>query len=246
MYDLLPHNSLETVALVAGASGGLGGEIAKELSKVGFHVALHCQNNPAAAETLAGTIEHGRVFIADVSSAESVKRMIEGVEQWKGRLDLIVNSAGVTHEALIVKTTVADFDNVINTNLKGAFNLIKFGAALMKKGSGGQIINISSYTAFKGSSGLAAYAASKAALSGLSLSAARELAGDCIRVNVVLPGFMLTRMGLESSVQARKTAVSENLLCRYGNPHSVARFIAQLAENKDITGQVFNLDGRPL
>ncbi len=233
------------VALVIGASGGLGSEVACVLSKAGFYVALHCYHNREAAEALVEkNIEHGRVFSAEVSSAESVKSMIEEVEQWKGRLDLIVNSSGVTHEALLVKTSVADFDSVINTNLKGAFNLIKFGGSLMKKGFGGQIINISSYAAFKGSAGLAAYAASKAALLGLSLSAARELAGVGIRVNIVLPGFMLTRMGREASKQSREIAVSENILCRYSTPDLVAKFIAQLAESDNITGQVFNLDGR--
>jgi len=233
------------VALVIGASGGLGSEVACVLSKAGFHVALHYYHNRKVAEALVEkNIEHGRVFSADVSSAESVKRIIKEVEQWKGRLDLIVNNSGVTHEALLVKTSVADFDSVINTNLKGAFNLIKFGAALMKKDFGGQIINISSYAAFKGSAGLAAYAASKAALLGLSLSAARELASVGIRVNIVLPGFMLTRMGREASKQSREIAVSENLLCRYSTPGLVAKFIAQLAESDNITGQVFNLDGR--
>ena len=237
---------MKKVALVAGASGGLGGAVTTALSDAGFYVALHYYNNHASAEALAKSIEHSRVFSADVSDAESVKRMIEKVEAWQGRLDLIVNNAGVTHEALFVKTSDEDFDKVMDINLKGAFNVMKFGAALMKKGSGGQIINISSYAAFKGSAGLAVYAASKAALSGLSLSAARELAVAGIRVNTILPGFMLTKMGSKASSRARETAVSGNLLCRYSNPSSVARFIAQLAETEDITGQVFNLDGRLL
>lgn len=183
-----------------------------------------------------------RVFTADLSHSAAVSAMMRDVGNWRSRLHLIVNAAGITHESLLLRTSPDDFDRVAAANLTSAFNLIRFGAPLVERG--GHIVNISSYSAVKGKAGLSAYAASKSALTGLSLSAARELAEHGVCVNVLLPGYMLTEMGRSASEQGRQEALRNNLLHRYSDPAATARFIAWLAGEPTITGQVFNLDGR--
>lgn len=183
-----------------------------------------------------------RVFRADLSNSESACEMIRDVAKWLGSLHLIVNAAGITRESLLMKTSPDDFDRVCGANLTAAFNLVRFGAPLVERG--GHIVNISSYSAVKGKAGLSAYAASKSALIGFSLSAARELAEHGVCVNVLLPGYMLTEMGQSASEQSREDALRENLFHQYSDPAATARFIAWLAGEPTITGQVFNLDGR--
>lgn len=204
---------------------------------------MHCFRNCRKAEKLRDKFGNdSRLFAADLSNSAAVSAMMRDVENWRSRLHLIVNAAGITHESPLLRTSPDDFDRVTGANLTAAFNLIRFGAPLVERG--GHIVNISSYSAVKGKAGLSAYAASKSALIGLSLSAARELAEHGVCVNVLLPGYMLTEMGQSASEQSRQDALRDNLFHQYSDPAATARFIAWLAGEPTITGQVFNLDGR--
>jgi len=162
-----------------------------------------------------------------------------------GRLDVVINNAGVAKDNLLLRQSEEEWDATIETNLTGCFHVIREAAPLMKSSGGGHIINISSYSGVKGKVGQAAYSASKAALIGLTVSAARELAGYHIRVNAVIPGYMMTEMGAQSP-KAIKQAEEENLLHTLTDPVHIARGITAIAEMDYITGQVISLDSRIL
>lgn len=231
-------------ALVTGASGGLGSEISRALAEAGLDLVVHYHRGRDRAEKLAADTGARRVVGADLSVPEGAESLVSHMEAEYGSLDVLVNCAGVTEEALLVKTGTDVFERVIHANLYSTFYMIRKAAPLMGRGGGGHIINISSHAAFSGRKGLSAYSAAKAALAGFSLSAAMELADLGIRVNVILPGYMLTAMGLASSEAAKDEALSEHILGKFGSPASVGRFVAWLVETDNITGQVFNLDGR--
>lgn len=232
------------VCLVTGASGGLGRATALSFGSRGHRVAVHFRERKAEADSAAGKIKESLVLQADVRNYAEVKIMVSKIiGQW-GRLDVLINNAGITKESLLIKTSEQDFDDIINTNLKGPFHLIRAAGRQMMKQKSGHIINISSYTGLKGREGLAAYSAAKAGLLGLTRTAAEELSGYNVLVNAVLPGYMLTDMGKDSSGKAREHALRESLIKEYSDPDTVAEFICNLIEAKGITGQVFNLDSR--
>jgi len=234
------------VCLITGSSRGLGKSIALAFGKRGHQVAVHYKEKKEEAEDIASQIKEAAALKADVRNFEEVKSLVDKVISRWGRIDLCVNNAGITKEALLVKTSEREFNDVVDTNLKGPFNVMRAVAPFMVKQKGGHIINISSVAGVKGKAGLSAYSASKAGLIGLTLSAARELSGYQIMVNAVLPGYMLTDMGLSSNDDAKKLALSESLVKDFVNPDNVAGFICHLSEMKDVTGQVFNLDSRIL
>ena len=232
------------VCLVTGSSRGFGKAIAISFGKMGCSVVVHYKDNAAAAEDVASMINRSLVLGADVRDGKEVKALVDRViEKW-GRIDVLVNNAGITKEALLIKTTEQDFDDAVNTNLKGAFNFMRAAGRHMMKQKSGHIINISSYAGIKGKEGLSAYSASKAGLIGLTKTAARELSRYNIMVNAVLPGYMLTDMGMDSSDKGKELALKESLVKDYSNPDNVAEFISYLSGTKGITGQVFNLDSR--
>ncbi|RMD53552.1 MAG: SDR family oxidoreductase, partial [Nitrospirae bacterium] len=159
------------------------------------------------------------------------------------RIDVLINNAGITEEKLLIKMEEEDFLRVLGVNLKGAFFITKELLPLMIK-HGGHIIYISSISALKGQIGLASYSASKAGLIGVMRSLSRELAPYNIRVNAILPGYMMTDMGCGASEIAKHRALEESLLRRYTDPEEVADFIEYLINTKGVTGQVFNIDSR--
>jgi 3-oxoacyl-[acyl-carrier protein] reductase len=248
------------VCLVTGSSRGLGKAIALALGIRGHRVVIHYRDKKSEAEAVASQIKESIVLQADVRNFNEVKSLVdEVVKQWGG-IDVLVNNAGVTKEALLMKTSEKDFDMVIDTNLKGAFNFLRTAASYMinphfeKGGQGGilknqsarHIISISSFAGLKGKAGLSAYSASKAGLIGLTMSAAQEFSEYNIMVNAVLPGYMLTDMGIESNEKAKEVALHDSLVKEFSNPDNVAEFICYLAGTTGITGQVFNLDSRIL
>ncbi|MCI0469943.1 MAG: SDR family oxidoreductase, partial [Nitrospirae bacterium] len=172
---------------------------------------------------------------------EEMRRMADAVKENWGKVDVLVNNAGLIKDSILMRTSEEDWDRVIDVNLKGVFNAISVFAPLMN--DGGHIINISSYSGLKGREGQSAYSASKAALLGLTKSAAIELAGYKIRVNAVLPGYMPTRMGM-SSDEAMQKARTESLLKTISDPMEAAGFIVWLSKTDNITGQIFCLDSR--
>ena len=231
-------------ALITGASRGLGKQIALTLSARGYQVAVNYATSEKEAFDVAERAG-GMSFAlrADVGAARQVKEMAIQIEKRFGRLDAVINNAGITKDNLLLRQSEDDWDRVINTNLKGCFNVMKVMAPLMKKSGGGHILNISSYSGVKGKAGQAAYSASKAALIGLSHTVARELAPYGIRVNVLLPGYMMTEMGTGAQ-RAMEKAQEDSISKDLSDPQEVAEFVAYLLGTTNITGQVFSLDSR--
>jgi len=177
----------------------------------------------------------------DVGKTDEMQAMAEEVSRrWKVA-DVLVNNAGVSCDSLLLKQSEEDWEKTMTINLKGVFNAIRAFVPLMKHG--GHIINISSYSGLKGKTGQAAYSASKAALLGLSRSAAIELAPAGIRVNAILPGYMATDMG-KASAGALSGAREESLLKTLSDPEEVSDFVLYLSGTSNITGQIFSLDSR--
>ncbi len=232
------------ICLVTGSSRGLGKAVALAFGREGHRVVVHYRERAAEAEETASLLRESMVLGADVRNSAEVGALVgEVIKKW-GRIDVLVNNAGITREALLIRTTERDFDEVAGVNLKGAFNLIRAVAPGMAERKRGHIINISSIAGIRGREGLAAYSASKAALAGLTLSAAKELGAYNIMVNAVLPGYMLTAMGTEAAGKARQAALRDSIVKDFSDPDRVARFICHLSGTTGITGQVFNLDSR--
>lgn len=232
------------VALITGASGGLGRQLSLTLSAQRYSVAANYVSSDREADNLIKTIGNNSLALkADVGDSKQVRTMADKVKKEFGRLDVIINNAGITKDNLLLKQTELEWDVIINTNLKGCFNVIRAFAPLMAQSGGGHIINISSYSGMKGKAGQAAYSASKAALIGLTVSAAQELSGYNIRANAVLPGYMMTEMGIKGQ-KAADNAKQESALKRLSEPKEAADFILYLVKTENITGQVFCLDSR--
>ena len=231
--------------MVTGGSRGLGAEAVLALSASGFSVAFCYLNSHYDAQgVLSGMAgPDAMAFQCDVTDPGHVSVMASILERAWGRLDLLVNNAGISRDALILRTTEDEWDAHMNVNLRGAFNMTRGLAGLMASSGGGHIINVSSRSGLRGKSGQAAYGASKAALMGLTMSSAREFASDGIRVNAVLPGYMPTEMGL-AAPWAMESARSRSLLGSLGDASDVASFIKWLAETTTVTGQVFSIDSR--
>ncbi len=234
------------VCLITGSSRGLGKAIALALGKRGHQIVVHYKGREKEAEDVASCIGKSVVLRADVRVFDEVRVLVDEVIKKWGRIDVLVNNAGVTREALLLKTSEKDFDEVVDTNLKGPFNFIHAVAPFMTEKKGGHIINISSIAGLKGKAGLPAYSASKSGLIGLTMSAASELSVYDIMVNAVLPGYLLTDMGRSSSDKAKGIALKDSLVKDFSNTDNVVEFICYLSETKGITGQVFNLDSRIL
>ena len=234
------------VCLITGSSRGLGKVVALAFSKRGHQVVIHYKDRKNEAEEVASQIKDSFALKADVGDFNEVKTLVNDVINKWGRIDVLINNAGITKEALLIKTSEKDFDDVVNTNLKGPFNFIRTVGRHMMKQKSGHIINVSSFAGVKGKEGLSAYSASKAGLTGLTKTAAKELSRYNIMVNAVLPGYMLTDMGTEANDRAKETALKESLVKNFSEPDNVAEFICYLSETTGITGQVFNLDSRIL
>jgi len=239
---------MRKVVIVTGASHGLGRAVALRFGLEGWNVAVNYFSSEEEAERASNEIIKSGgdafAFRADVRDLSQVEAMVDAtIKRW-GRIDVLVNNAGVGTGGLMVKLSEATWDAVVDTNLKGAFNCIKAASKYFIKQRSGHVINISSILGVRGKTGQAAYTSSKAGLIGLTKAAAVELAPRNIQVNAVLPGYMLTDMGNTASEKAKDEALSDNLLKRYSDPAEVADFICHLAGMKAVSGQVFNLDSR--
>lgn len=237
------------VAIVTGASRGIGRAIARTLAQNGATVILNYNGSPEAAEAVVaeihaagGTAEAWKCNVADPAASEA---FAGDVLKKYGRVDILVNNAGITRDNLIVRMTEEEFDAVLDTNLKGAFHMMKHLTKAFMKQRYGKIINISSVSGILGNAGQANYSASKAGLIGLTRSAARELASRHICVNAVAPGFIRTDMTEQLPENVRENAVKTIPLGKMGSPEDVAQAVLFLAgEASDyITGQVLCVDG---
>ena len=234
------------VALVTGASRGIGLAIAHALAAGGATLALVARDEVRARTAAAELPGDGhRAYAADVADSTAVDALIKRVEEEVGGIDVLVNNAGVTRDNLLMRLKDDDWDVVVDTNLRGAFNTIRAVSRGMMKRRTGRIINISSVVGITGNKGQANYAASKAGLIGLTKSVARELASRGILVNAVAPGYIETDMTAELPDAAREALLGQIALGRLGQPEDVAgvvRFLAGPAAQY-LTGQVLVVDG---
>ncbi len=185
------------------------------------------------------------VYQCNVSDFEKCQAFIQDVIKTYGRLDILVNNAGITRDGLLMKMSEEDFDKVIETNLKGTFNTIRFASRQMLKQRSGRIINMSSVVGIAGNAGQANYASSKAGVIGLTKAVARELASRGITVNAIAPGFIETEMTAVLSDAVKEASVAQIPLGRFGKPEDIAKTAAFLASDDAgyITGQVIQVDG---
>lgn len=237
------------VALVTGASRGIGKAIACKLAREGAKVIINYNGSKEKAEAVKSEIEaaggQAEVYQCDVSDYTACETFIQTVIKEEGSLDILVNNAGITKDGLLMKMSEEDFDKVLDTNLKGAFNTIRFASRQMLKQKSGRIINMSSVVGVIGNAGQANYAASKAGVIGLTKAAARELASRGITVNAIAPGFIETDMTDVLSDKVREASEAQIPLGHFGKPEDVAAAAAFLASEEAgyITGQVLHVDG---
>ena len=235
--------------VVTGATRGIGKEIAFTLVENGANVAINYRTFNESIERLVEDLRRfGTNVVAikcDISSEEDIKRFIVEAKIQLGTIDVLVNNAGITKDGLLVRMKETDFQDVLDVNLKGTFMCTREVATIMMKQRYGKIINISSVVGVIGNAGQCNYAASKAGVIGFSKSAARELAGRNITVNVIAPGFIKTDMteGLNESV--KETMLKGIPLKRIGEPKDIANLVLFLSSDLSnyITGQVINVDG---
>lgn len=236
------------VALVTGASQGIGRACALKLAKSGASVALVARNRQKLEE-LAGEINSsgGRAFVAaaDLENEDQIKAAFKSVAAEFGKIEILVNNAGITRDQLIMRMKRADWDAVINTNLTSAYLCTQQAITSMLKQRWGRIINITSVFGQTGQAGQANYAASKAGLIGLTMAIAREVGSRSITCNAVAPGFIETAMTSELSDDLKQGALKMIPLGRVGTPEEVASCVAFLASEEAgyITGHVLNVNG---
>ncbi len=240
------------VALVTGASRGIGAAVVRAMAGRGYAVALNCssENSLKEAEALAQEIGakfnvETACFRVDVSQFDAVKEMTAAIMEKWGRIDVLVNNAGITRDGLLMRMSEEAFDQVIEVNLKGAFNCVRHVAPIMMKQRAGHIVNVSSVVGLYGNAGQVNYSASKAGIVGLTKSAAKELAPRGVTVNAVAPGFIETSMTQAMGEKAIEAVRDRIAMKEFGKPEDVASAVAFLAsdEARYITGQVLAIDG---
>lgn len=236
-------------AIVTGASRGIGRAVALRLAHDGFTVAVNYRSAEAEAlslvEEIAGAGGTAGAFQADVSDFDGAGRLVQAAIEAFGAVDVLVNNAGITRDRLIPMMSEADFNDVVRTNLNGCFNMIRHVYRPMMKQRSGCIVNVSSVVGLHGNAGQANYAASKAGIVGLTLSAAQELGGRGVRVNAVAPGYVRTDMTEALNDEQRGRIAERITLGRLGAPEDIAGVVAFLCspDAAYITGQVISVDG---
>ena len=237
------------VAVVTGASRGIGRAIALELGRRGNFVVVNYNGSAEKAEAVKQEIQaaggEACAMQCDVSDYGACEAFLKDVIKEYKRIDILVNNAGVTRDGLLMQMKEEDFDTVVDTNLKGAFHTIRFAARQMLKQRSGRIINLSSVVGLRGNGGQVNYSASKAGIIGLTKSAAKELASRGITVNAIAPGFIETEMTAVLPEETKAATLKEIPLQKFGKPEDVAQAAAFLASEEAayITGQVLCVDG---
>ncbi|MEK3887009.1 3-oxoacyl-[acyl-carrier-protein] reductase [Bacillus sp. FSL K6-3431] len=236
-------------ALVTGASRGIGREIAIALAKEGANVLVNYSGSEAKAkEVVDEIIALGRKAIAyqcNVANSEDVKGMVKETINQFGSLDILVNNAGITRDNLLMRMKEDEWDDVINTNLKGVFLCTKAVSRQMMKQRSGRIINIASIVGVIGNPGQANYVAAKAGVIGLTKTAAKELATRGITVNAVAPGFITTDMTDKLDEEVKTAMLKQIPLGKFGDPQDIAKVVSFLAseDGNYLTGQTIHVDG---
>ena len=233
------------VALITGSSRGIGLEIAKHLAKTGYQVVLNGRSEigAEALQEFEGSEFPVTQVTGDISDFDVSKKIIDQVIDEFGKIDVLINNAGITRDGLIMRMKEEDFDSVLSTNLKGTFNMCRHVTQPMLRKKTGTIINMSSVVGVTGNAGQTNYAASKAGVIGLTKSLARELSSRRITVNAIAPGYIETEMTDVLSDKVKKTMFDQIPLKRFGKAEEIAQTVDFLINNRYITGQVIEVNG---
>jgi len=239
----------DKVAVVTGASRGIGRAIAMELARRGAKVVVNYKTSAGAAEEVVSAIQgaggEAIAVKADVSKLDEAQALIKSATDAFGRLDILVNNAGVTRDMLLAMMKEEDWDAVLATNLKSAFNCCKAALRPMMRQRYGRIVNITSVAGVAGNPGQTNYAASKAGLIGFTKSLAKEIGARQITVNAVAPGFVETELTMDLPADLKEAAIKATPLGRWGTAEEMAYAVAFLASDEAafITGQTLSVDG---
>lgn len=238
------------VALVTGASRGIGKNIIVTLAKEGYDVALNYRSKTPEVDELKSEIESNygvkcALVQGDVAKFEDTEKMVKETVESLGRIDVLVNNAGITKDGLLMRMSKKDFENVVDINLVGTFNVTRNVIPIMIKQRSGRIINISSVVGVAGNAGQTNYSASKAGIIGFTKSLAKEVASRNVLVNAIAPGFIETDMTKVLSDKVKENINTQIPLNKMGTPEDVAKVVKFLAseDSSYITGQVINVDG---
>ncbi|MBR4224983.1 MAG: 3-oxoacyl-[Oscillospiraceae bacterium] len=237
-------------ALITGSARGIGAAIALRLAKDGFDIAFNdvseksFEDNDIVDRVRALGVQ-AEVFIADVSKFEQCEDMTKAVKERFGTIDVLVNNAGITRDTLMVKMTPDMYDLVIAVNQKSVFNMMKLVCEIMRKQKHGHIINLASVTGLYGNPGQVNYAASKAAIIGMTKTVAKEYGSRGITCNAVAPGFIHTPMTDQLTEEQKQRMLSQIAMKRYGEPEEIASVVSFLAseDSSYVTGQVIEISG---
>lgn len=237
------------IAVVTGASRGIGKAIAKKLAEQGATVVVNYNGSEAKAQEVKEEITqaggNAEIMQCNVSDYSACEEFMKAVVDKYGRIDILVNNAGITKDGLLMRMSEEDFSSVIDTNLKGTFNCMRFASRQMMKQRSGRIVNMSSVVGVCGNAGQVNYSASKAGVIGMTKSAAKELASRGITVNAIAPGFIETDMTNVLSEKVKEETVKQIPMGCFGQGEDIAAAVAFLAsdEARYITGQVLHVDG---
>ena len=237
------------VALITGATRGIGKEIALTLAEAGYNIALNYRKENEELEKLKNEIKEKGVecltVCGDVSNFEEVEKFVKEIIEKFGKIDVLVNNAGITKDMLLMRMKKEDFESVIDVNLVGTFNVTKNVISYMMKARTGRIVNISSVVGISGNAGQTNYSASKAGIIGFTKSLAKEVASRNINVNAVAPGFIETSMTEVLKEEIKEEIAKSIPLKRMGKAKDVANLVKFLVseDSSYITGQVINVDG---
>lgn len=239
-------------AIITGASQGIGACIAKRLAKDGYNIALNCypsENDRANAEKVAEECRafgvETEIFEADVSKYDQCEEMTKKIKERFGTIDALVNNAGITKDGLMVRMSEEQYDAVIAVNQKSVFNMMKLVCAVMMKQKSGAVVNMASVAGLYGNAGQVNYSASKAAIVGMTMSAAKEMGARGIRVNAVAPGLIKTPMTDALTDEQKDRIFGQVALKRFGNVEEIASVVSFLVsdESSYVTGQTIEISG---
>lgn len=238
---------MQKTAIVTGASRGIGAATARLLAQSGYNVVVnYCKNENAADAVVAAIRAYGGeavAFCADVTKAPQAQALCDFAMQQYGHIDLLVNNAGVAYILLLTDTTDAQYDRLLDGNMRSVFNMCRAAASTMVRAHSGVIVNVGSMWGEVGAACESVYSASKAAVIGFTKSLAKELGPSGIRVNAVSPGFVDTDMNRFLEEETRAEIIEQTPVSRAGKPEDIARAVLYLAEADFVTGQVLGVNG---